>query len=138
MSAAGAAEIGEALQRSAATASEARVPYQKLASWISTVSEKTRESASTIGNAMKSIMTRYNQIKEKGFNEEDATNINQVTKALKQAGIVSTTNDGQLRDFTEVLDELGEKWGILDEKTKAYIATQMAGEMIARVCSDTY
>jgi hypothetical protein len=52
-SAAGAEEVGVALQRSAATAAEAQISYQKVASWVATVSEKTRESAATIGNAVK-------------------------------------------------------------------------------------
>ena len=76
---------------------------------------------------MKSIITRYSQIKEKGFNEEDATNINMVTRALKAAGIVADDGTGQLKAFDQVIDELGGKWGILDAKTRSYIATQMAG-----------
>lgn len=126
--AADAAEIGEAMQKTAATADAAGVSYEKLGSWISVVSSKTRESASTIGNSMKSIINRYTSIKEQGFNDEDATNLNDVTQALNQAGINAIDKQtGGLRDFSSVMDELGGKYDQLNPKLQAYISTTMAG-----------
>ena len=83
-------------------------------------------------NSLKSMMARYAQIKEKGFNEEDATNINQVTKALKEAEIVPVDQYGQLRNFGDVIDELMVKWDELGkrqdgENLKRYIATTIGG-----------
>jgi len=85
--ASGAEEIGEALQKVASTAENSGVSLEKAASWIATISSITRESASSIGNSLKTIISRYEQIKAKGFNEEDATQINDVTKALQAVGI---------------------------------------------------
>lgn len=127
MTASGADEIGEALQKVAGTAESMSVSIEKASAWIATISSKTRESASVIGNSLKSMMARYAQIKEKGFNEEDATNINMVTKALKEAGIVAVDESGQLRNFGDVIDELMTKWPTLDENTKRYVATTIGG-----------
>ena len=93
-----------------------------------TISSITRESASVIGNSLKSIISRYEQIRAKGFNEEDATQINDVTKALQEAGKITAVDAyGQLRPIADVLDELGSKWDELKENEKAYIATALAG-----------
>ena len=125
--ASGAEEIGEALQKVASTAENSGVSLEKAASWIATISSITRESASSIGNSLKTIISRYEQIKAKGFNEEDATQINDVTKALQAVGIAAVDAQGQLRPIAEVLDELGAKWDGLTKNEKAYVATTLAG-----------
>lgn len=92
-----------------------------------TISSITRESASVIGTSLKSIISRYEQIKDKGFNEEDATQINDVTKALQAVGITAVDAQGQLRPIAEVLDELGAKWDGLTRNEQAYVSTALAG-----------
>jgi len=124
--ASGADEIGEALQRVASASDNSNLSLEKTSSWLATISSVSRESAAVIGRSLNSIISRYESIKEKGFNEEDATQINDVTKALSSIGI-SPTVDGQLRDLNEVMDEVGAKWGTLTKNEKAYIATTMAG-----------
>lgn len=127
VSASDAAEVGEAMQKVAGTADALNVSYEKTASWIATVSSKTREGASVIGNSIKSIMSRYTAIKSKGFDAEDGTDVNMVTQALKTAGVVAADSRGVLRNFGEVVDELGGKWKNLNPKLQDYVATQMAG-----------
>jgi TP901 family phage tail tape measure protein len=109
------------------TAKSIGVEFEKVSSWLATISSKTRESAETIGNSVKSIMARYQQLREKGFAEEDGTKVNVVAKALNEANIQIIDSQGQFRNFGTVTDELGKKWGTLDNRTKAYIATAMAG-----------
>ena len=123
----GAEEIGEALQKVASTAENSGVSLEKAASWIATISSITRESASVIGNSLKSIISRYEQIKAKGFNEEDATQINDVTKALQAVGITAVDAQDQLRPIADVLDELGSKWDELTKNEKAYVTTTLGG-----------
>ena len=77
-------EIGEALQRVASASENSNISLEKSASWLATISSVTRESASTIGRSLNSIISRYESIKENGFNEEDSSNINDVTKALSR------------------------------------------------------
>jgi hypothetical protein len=120
-------EVGEALQKVAGTSDSLGVSLEKVSSWIAIVSSRTREGASVIGNSIKSIMSRYTSIKETGFNEEDATNINEVTKALKEAGIKAVDETGNLRNFADVVDDLGTRWDKLNPKLQNYIATTLAG-----------
>ncbi|MGI5927984.1 MAG: phage tail tape measure protein, partial [Thermacetogeniaceae bacterium] len=125
--ASGADEIGEALQRVASAAENSNISLEKSVSWIATISSITRESASTIGRSLNSVISRYEQIKKTGFNKEDATKLNDVVQALSQVGIVATDSQGQLRDFTDVMDELGAKYNSLSKNEQAYIATVMFG-----------
>jgi len=125
--ASGADEIGVAMQKVASMNDGIGVSMQKAASWVAEISSKTREGASQIGTSLKSIESRYSSIKEKGFNSEDATNMNQVVQALTKAGVVATTADGQLRNFGEVVDDLGGKFGGLDAKTQNYVMTTLGG-----------
>jgi TP901 family phage tail tape measure protein len=124
----GADEIGRAMQKVGGTAGSMNVSLEKASSWIATISSKTREGAETIGNSVKSILSRYTQIKEKGLTDEDGTTVNQVGKALKAAKIQAfDQSTGTLRDATKVMDELGQKWNTLDTTTQNYIATTLAG-----------
>jgi len=71
--ASGADEIGEAFQRMGGTIGSTDIPFEKAASWIAVISSKTRESAYTIGNSVKSIVARMQSLKEKGFDETDGS-----------------------------------------------------------------
>jgi soluble lytic murein transglycosylase-like protein/ElaB/YqjD/DUF883 family membrane-anchored ribosome-binding protein len=103
------------------------INFEKVASWIAVLSSRTRESASTIGDSIKSILSRIQNLTEKGFDETDGTKINDVAKALATVGIQLVDANGQFRNFGQVMDELGNKWKNLDSRTKAYIATTIAG-----------
>jgi hypothetical protein len=120
-------ELGIAFQKVGGTASALNVPFEKVSSYIAVVSSKTREAASTIGDGIKAIMARYQQLREKGFDESDGTQVSQVSKALASVGIQLMDSQGQFRNFGTVMDELGAKWQMLDSRHKAYLATTMAG-----------
>ena len=46
---------------------------------------------------------------------------------MAQVGITATNSQGQLRDFADVMDELGGKFKTLDKNEQAYIATTLFG-----------
>lgn len=125
--ASGADEIGEALQKVASAAENSNISLEKSASWIATISSITRESASTIGRSINSIISRYESIKSTGFNSEDATKLNNVVEALSQIGITATDSMGQLKPFADVMDAVGAKFSSLSKNEQAYIATTMFG-----------
>lgn len=126
-SAAGAEEIGTAMQKASASAQEAGISFEWLGAYIATVSEKTRQSADVIGTSFNSIMSRLQNIKMKGFNEEDATKINDVAKALDEVGVALMDQNGNWRDMSTIFLEVSEQWGSLDDKTRSYLATTLAG-----------
>ncbi|MCM3273896.1 phage tail tape measure protein [Paenibacillus elgii] len=123
----GADEIGRAFQKTGGTAGALNLEFEKVASWIAVVSSRTREGAETIGQSIKSILARIQNMKEKGFSEEDGTQINEVAKSLNTVGIALVDNNGQFRNFGKVMDELGAKWSSLDSRQKAYLSTTIAG-----------
>lgn len=127
-------EIGQAMQRSAASAKAAGVSYEWLATYITILSERTRMSSEIIGTTMRSMFARLHQIREKGFNSEDATNLNSIEKAFAQLNSQLGTNmtlleaDGKTwRDLPDVFNELAENWGKMNDSQRSYIMTQMAG-----------
>ena len=120
-------EIGEAMQKAAASAGAFGVSMEWLAAYIATVSETTRQEARTIGTAFNTIIARLHQIKSTGYNQEDETKVNDIAKALSKIDIVLMDQEGNWRDMEDILVEVAEKWGDLDGKTKSYIATTMAG-----------
>lgn len=123
----GADEIGRAMQKVGGTAGAINLEFEKVSSWIATISSRTRESAETIGNSVKSIIARVQSLREKGFDSEDGTQVNQVSKALDRVGIQLIDAQGNFRNFGTVMDELGAKWTTLSNRQQAYIATTVAG-----------
>jgi soluble lytic murein transglycosylase-like protein len=120
-------EIGRAMQKVGGTAGALDVNFEKVSSWIAVISSRTRESAETIGQSVKSMMARIQSMKENGFDETDGTKVNQVAKALNAVGVQLMDSQGQFRNFGNVMDELGAKWKNLDSRQKAYVATTVAG-----------
>lgn len=120
-------EIGVAMQKASASAQEFGVSFEWLGTYIATVSEKTRQAPEVIGTAFNSIMARMHSIKQKGFNEEDATQINDVAKALGTLGIELLDEQNSWRSMSDIMTEIAGKWDTLDDKQKGYISTTMAG-----------
>ena len=120
-------EIGEAMQKAAASAGAFGVSMEWLASYIATVSETTRQEARTIGTAFNTIIARLHQIKQTGYNSDDETKVNDIAKALSKIDVVLMDQQGNWRDMEDILVDIADKWGELDGKTKSYIATTMAG-----------
>lgn len=123
----GADEIGIAMQKVGGTAGSVGVSFEKVSSWIAVISSRTRESADTIGQSVKSILARMESMKQTGFSSDDNTSVNQVAKALASVNIQLMDSSGNFRNFGTIMDELGSKWGSLSNRQQAYIATTMAG-----------
>ncbi len=120
-------EIGRAFQKVGGSASALQVPFEQVSAWIAVVSSKTRESAESIGTSFKAILARIQNMKEYGFDEEDGTKVNEVAKSLATVGIQLMDTNGQFRNTGVLMDQLGKKWDNLDSRTKAYLATTIAG-----------
>ena len=120
-------EIGEAMQKAAASAGAFGVEFEWLSASIAAVSETTRQEARTIGTAFNTIIARLHQIKQNGYNSEDETKINDVAKALGKIDVVLMDQAGNWRDYQDIMTDVSKVWNTLDDKTKSYIATTMAG-----------
>ena len=120
-------EIGTAMQKAAAAAGAFGVEFEWLASYIATVSETTRQEASSIGTAFNTLIARLHNIRTTGYNSEDETKINDIQKALANINVTLLDQEGNWRDMTTIFNEIAAQWDTLDGKTKSYIATTMAG-----------
>lgn len=122
-------ELGVAFTRTANSAKDAGVGFETLAAYITTVSEVTRKSASTIGESFKTIFARFQNVKldkvMKG--EAGAVGINDTEKALNSIGITMRKSETEWRSMEDVMGEVGEKWKDLDQLSKNTIVTALAG-----------
>ncbi len=124
-------ELAVAMSKTASSMQSVGATFEEASAMIGTMVAVTRESATNIGSAMKSIASRYGELTKdptKLVDEEgEAMAFNKVDAALQSVGISMKTVDGQFRNFTEVIIELGEKWNELNSTQQRYIATQFAG-----------
>ena len=127
MSASGPDEIGKAMQKASASAKEFGLTFEWLGAYIATISEKTRQAPEVIGTSVNSIMARLHSIKQKGFNEEDETKINDIAKALNTIDVALMDSEGNWRDMSDIFSDIAAKWDTLNGKQKSYISTTMAG-----------
>lgn len=126
-SASGADEIGIAMQKASATAEEAGQSFEWLGAYIATISEKTRQAPEVIGTSLNSMMSRLQSIKQMGYNEEDETKINDISKALSNIDVALMDNQGNWRNMNDIFMDIALQWDSLNDKTRSYIATTLAG-----------
>lgn len=72
-------------------------------------------------------MSRLTSVKQKGFNEEDETKVNDVAKALARVNVQLTDGQGEWRRIEDIFKDVASVWDTLDDKTQNYLATVMAG-----------
>ena len=124
-------ELAVAMSKTASSMEGVGATFEEASAMIATMVAVTRESATNIGSAMKSIASRYGELTKDPMklidDEGEVMAFNKVDAALQSVGISMKTADGQFREFTDVIIELGEKWNELESTQQRYIATQFAG-----------
>ncbi len=120
-------ELGVALSYSANSAQLAGISLDKYLGMIATVSETTRQSATTIGNSFRSIFTRLQKVKIGAMFDEEGESISDVDSVLQQYGINLMESSDNLTDIGKLLDVISGKWDSLATAEKSQIATTIAG-----------
>lgn len=119
------------MSKTASSASSVGASFENTTAIMATMQESTRESSKNIGTALKSIISRYGELKSDPRSlmdsEGEELSLNKVDKALQSVGITLQTADGQFRDFDDVIIELASHWKELDSISQRYIATVVAG-----------
>lgn len=119
------------MSKTASSASSVGASFENTTAIMATIQESTRESSKNIGTALKSIISRYGELKSDPRSlmdsEGEELSLNKVDKALQSVGITLKTADGQFRDFDDVIIELASHWKELDSISQRYIATVVAG-----------
>ena len=123
-------ELATAMSKTASSAQAVGASLQNTTAMMAVMIEATRESPENIGSAMKSIISRYGELKENKVGtdtEGEEYSLNKVDTALQSVGISIHDAKGEFRDFDDVIMELSEHWNTIDKNTQRYIATVMAG-----------
>ena len=127
-SASGADSIGTALMKVASQANNAGVSLEKTSAIIATIKDVTQDSDESIGTALKSVLSRMNQIKAGKFvDSETGESLNDTEKVLKKIGVSMRDNTGMFRESEGVLDDIAKKWKTLDRNSQKAIGTAIAG-----------
>ena len=130
-----AGNLAEGLARVATTAQQAKLSLDVTAAMVTTITEVTQRDASTAGEALRTLISRYSNVKAGVFTsmgeeaEETSGNINDIEKVLGKLGIRIRTSGTEMRSIEDVLDELAEKWDTLDDVSRNAVASAFAGRM---------
>ena len=123
-------EIGKGMQKSAAAAKVAGVSYEELASMLTIITSRTQLGGTQAGTALQAIFNRMHRVSTGALAKEssgETVGINDVEKALKNAGVTLRNQEGNFRDTTEVLRDLAKVWNELNDIQKNAVMYAMAG-----------
>lgn len=127
-SASDAGGIGEALTKVASQANNASISLEKTVAMLATMKDVTQDTDSTIGIALKTILSRMNQIRAGKFvDAETGKAFNDVEKVLNKIGISIRDANNQLLGSETILDTIAEKWQSIDKNTVKAVSTAFAG-----------
>lgn len=119
-------EISEGIQKFAAVANTVGLSYEYAASALATVTAQTRESASIVGTAFRTLFSRIQGLTQ-GETLDDGTTLNKYSQALATVGVQIKDTNGELKGMDEILDDLGSRWNTLAQDQKIALAETVAG-----------
>jgi len=124
-------ELGSAMQRTASIAHSAGMSFEGTAAFLAQAIETTREPAENLGTAMKTIVARFQELKENPLEivevDGEEVSYNKVDTALQSIGVSLKDANGQFRNLDKVFLEIAQRWDSLTQTQQRYIATTAAG-----------
>jgi len=114
------------MSKVASTANAMGVDVDQLNAQIATIVATTRQAPESVGNALKTIYSRINDISTGAEGAE--VSLGNYSKQMKQVGFDVLDANGNLRDTGEVIEEIGGKWSDLSREEQIYLARTMAGQ----------
>lgn len=119
-------EISEGLQQFASVADAVGLSYEYAASALATITATTRESANTVGTALRTLFARFQGL-QLGETLEDGVDLNKYSRALEAVGVQVLDVNGDLRDMDDILTDLGSVWETLSSAQQVALAQTVAG-----------
>ena len=126
VSAADVEELATAAQKAASTANTTGVSFDQLNAQIATIESVTREAPENIGNALKTIYSRFADI-SLGNTLEDGVDLGTIAETLGQVGVEVLDDEGRMNNVGDVMEQLMEVWQSLDQTEQNAISTVIAG-----------
>lgn len=102
-------ELATALSKVAAQANLAGLSMDYTMALLTKGIETTRESAESIGTALKTVLARMREVSDYGETLDGSLSINNVEQQLSYVGIQLKDTNGELKSTEVVLNELGNK-----------------------------
>lgn len=118
-------ELSEAMSKVSSTASSMGVSEEQLASSLATVIQTTRQDASQVGTAFKTIYMRISDIAAGTADAE--VSLGKYTGDMAKLGYNVLDNTGHLRDLGDVMEEIGGNWANMSREQQIALARTMAG-----------
>lgn len=119
-------ELSVASQKAASVAQTTGVDMEQFAGHIAAIEATTREAPENIGNGLKTLYSRFADIKL-GETLEDGVNLGQFSSALKKVGVDVLDASGEMKDVGSILEETMAVWKTLDKTQQNALATTVAG-----------
>ena len=119
-------EISAGLNKFAAVAETVGLSYEYAASALATVTATTRQSADVVGTAFKTLFARIQDLKL-GETLDDGTTLGSYSESLAKVGINIKNTNGEIKEMDTILEEMAEKWKIMDKDAQVALAQNVAG-----------
>ena len=119
-------QLAVAMSKVASSANALGVPVDNLNAQIATIVATTRQAPESVGNALKTIYSRINDITTGA--DDAQVSLGNYSKQMASIGFSVLDANGNLRDTGDVLDEIGGKWQTLSREQQIYLARTMAGQ----------
>lgn len=119
-------EISEGIQQFASVADAVGLSYEYAASALATITATTRESANTVGTALRTLFARFQGL-QLGETLEDGVDLNKYSSALAAVGVQVLDVNGDLREMDSILNDLGSVWETLSSAQQVALAQTVAG-----------
>lgn len=137
------------MSRSNVSAQLAGSALDNYISYITVMADVSQKSASSIGESMKTIYSRYQNVAAGKFvasqedmasddyNAEEWEDLNDIETALSSIGVEIRDAVGTFRDFDDVLADIAENWDNLSSVQKSGVSTSMAGKYCQELSKDS-
>lgn len=125
-----AADLGElsgAMQKVASAANAMGIDFDDLNAQIATIVSVTRQAPENVGTALKTIYARLGDLQVDGV-DEFGVSLGQVSGQLKTMGVDILDQEGNMRDMSDVITDVANKWDTWTEAQKQAAAVAMAGK----------
>jgi TP901 family phage tail tape measure protein len=120
-------ELSTGMSKVASAANAMGVNIDQLSAQLSTIVSVTRQDASLVGTALKTIYARMGDLKVDGI-DEFGTSLGDVSTQMQQMGIAVLDQEGNLRDMGAVIEDVAAKWGTWTDAQQQAAAVAIAGK----------
>lgn len=120
--------ITDSVSAAGQVAYDAGMSFEQLAALSAKVAERTREDGGSIGNALKTIVTRISKVGKMPAYADEVSNeeLSNASKSLHEVGIEVYNADGSFRELDVILSELSARWDGLTDAQKENISYNVA------------